>query len=166
MVLLTFTCASFLFQYYLFRSNYFFFFGFAFGSLYLARYFCSYSLRSFFMSRFGFGFSGLYKLELAAFFFGFAFCCLLYLARYSFSYSFRFARYSLCLVIACFRKFNLPRSSDFRLDDFFGFAFGALYRMRYFFSYDFRSACNSFRFLSICSRRFNRPKSNHDQVFY
>jgi len=39
-----------------------------FGSLYRERYFCSYSLLSFFMFRFGVGFSGLYKLELAFFF--------------------------------------------------------------------------------------------------
>ena len=44
------------------------FFGLTFGSLYLARYFFSYSFRSFFISCFGF-----------------AFCCLLYRARYSFS---------------------------------------------------------------------------------
>nr|AIE92304.1 hypothetical protein [uncultured marine thaumarchaeote AD1000_21_E03] len=81
-----------------------------FGCLYRERYFCSYSFRSFFISRFGFGFSGLYKLELALF------CCFgsLYRERYFCSYSFR----------------SFLRS-------IFGFDFSGLYKLELTFSFVF-----------------------------
>jgi len=63
------------------------------------------------MSRFGFGISGLYKSELATFFFGFAFCCLPYRVRYCFSYSARSARNFFSAVVFV-EIVNFPRSSD------------------------------------------------------
>jgi len=89
-----------------------------------------------------------------------AFGCL-YLARYFFSYSFRSARYCFRLVIVCFRRLSLPRSTYFKFDNFFGLTFGSLYLARYFFSYSFRSSRYSLCLGAKCFRIFIPPRSSY-----
>ena len=102
-----------------------------FGCLYRERYFCSYSFRSFFMSRFGFGISGLYKSELVIFL---VFGCL-YRERYCFFVFFY-------LVLLCLMsRFGFGISGLYKSEPTFFFVFGCLYRERYFCSYSLISSC-------------------------
>ena len=112
-------------------------FFFVFGCLYRERYFCSYSLRSFFMFRFGFGISGLYKSE-PTFFFVFG---SLYRERYFCSYSLISFCFVLRFALKCGLRVSLPRATSCCVQDvdFFTPDFGCLYRERYFCSYSFRS---------------------------
>jgi len=77
------------------------------------------------MLRFGFGFSGLYKLELAFFFY---FGCL-YRERYFCSYFFISYCFVLRFALIYWRRVNAPASiSCLRLDNFFTPGFGCFYR--------------------------------------